>query len=50
MITAAGEAENEGRDVPQNIEVPLQELIGARERCKSRSRDRQPFRETARSD
>jgi len=32
MITAAGEAENEGRDVPQNIEVPLQELIGARER------------------
>lgn len=32
MIAAVGEAENEGHDVPENIEVPLQELVGASER------------------
>jgi len=33
-LTAATEAEKEGREIPADIEVPLAELVGARERLK----------------
>jgi len=34
LLTAATEAENEGRGIPEDIEVPLAELVGASERLK----------------
>jgi type I restriction enzyme R subunit len=34
QLNAVAEADKEGRRVPANIEVPLQELVGARERVK----------------
>lgn len=34
LLSAAAEADKEGRNVPDDIEVPLEDLVGARERLK----------------
>lgn len=34
QLVAATEADKEGKDIPEDIEVPLEELVGARERLK----------------
>jgi len=39
LLSAATEAEKEGRAVEQNIEVPLAELVGARERLRQVARE-----------
>jgi len=39
LLSAAAEADSEGRKVPSDIEVPLEELVGAQERLKLVARE-----------